>query len=50
MWGTDWPMVEQKCGYAKALAVVRDELKFLTDDDKAWILGKTVLRLWPFKA
>ena len=48
MWGTDWPMVEKKCGYAKALAVVRDELKFLTAEDKEWILGKTVLKLWPF--
>ena len=49
MWGTDWPMVEKKCGYAKALAVVRDEMKFLTAEDKEWILGKTVLKLWPFK-
>jgi predicted TIM-barrel fold metal-dependent hydrolase len=49
MWGTDWPMVEQKCGYAKALAIVRDELKFLTAEDKEWILGKTVLKLWPFR-
>jgi predicted TIM-barrel fold metal-dependent hydrolase len=48
MWGTDWPMVEKKCGYAKALAVVRGELKFLTPADKEWILGKTALKLWPF--
>jgi len=48
MWGTDWPMVEPYCGYAKALAVVRDEMKFLNDDDKSWILSKTVDRVWPF--
>ncbi len=48
MWGTDWPLVEAKCGYAKALAIVRDEMKFLNDDDKGWILAKTVERLWPF--
>lgn len=49
MWGTDWPMVEQYCGYAKALALYRDELKFLNDDDRRWILGGTALRLWEFK-
>ena len=48
MWGTDWPMVEKHCGYAKALAVVRDEMKFLSEEDKHWILGRTVERVWPF--
>ena len=48
MWGTDWPLVERHCGYAGALAIVRDELKFLNDEDKRWILGKTVERIWPF--
>jgi len=48
MWGTDWPMVEAHCGYARALAVVRDEMKFLSEEDKSWILGKTVERVWPF--
>jgi len=48
MWGTDWPMVEKHCGYAKALAVVRDEMKFLNEEDKTWILGRTVERVWPF--
>jgi len=49
MWGTDWPMVEKHCGYAKALAVVRDEMKFLSEEDKSWILGRTVERVWPFR-
>ncbi len=48
MWGTDWPLVERKCGYAGALDIVRKELAFLNDTDREWILGKTVLRLWPF--
>lgn len=48
MWGTDWPMVEPYCGYAKALAMVRDEMKFLTEDDKSWMLGRTVERVWKF--
>lgn len=48
MWGTDWPLVENKCGYAKALALVRDEMDFLNAEDKRWILGGTVERIWPF--
>jgi L-fuconolactonase len=48
MWGTDWPLVENYCGYAKALAVVRDEMKFLNAEDKSWILSKTVERVWKF--
>jgi predicted TIM-barrel fold metal-dependent hydrolase len=46
MWGTDWPVVERFCGYARALAVVREEMKFLTDEDQGWVLGKTVERVW----
>jgi L-fuconolactonase len=48
MWGTDWPLVERHCGYAKALTLVRDEMKFLNEEDKSWILSKTVERVWPF--
>ena len=48
MWGTDWPMVETHCGYAKALAMVRDEMKFLNDEDKSWMLSRTVERVWKF--
>ena len=42
------PGVEAYCGYAKALALYRDELAFLTASDRRWILGGTALRLWPF--
>ena len=48
MWGTDWPLVERECGYAGALDLVRREFAFLNDADREWILGTTVLRLWPF--
>ena len=44
MWGTDWPGVEEHCGYAKALQLVRDEMDFLNEDDKRWMLGKRPLR------
>ncbi len=48
MWGTDWPVSENHTTYDKTLAVVRDEMKFLNDEDKSWILGKSVERVWPF--
>ena len=46
MWGTDWPIVEAHCGYAKALAMVRNEMKFLNEEDKSWMLRRTVERVW----
>lgn len=48
MWGTDWPVCLGKAEYAQALSVVRDEMTFIAPDDLEWILGKTVLQLWPF--
>ena len=50
MWATDWPIVEQtpNASYDKALRVVRDEMKFLNDDDKRWMLSKTIERVWSF--
>lgn len=48
MWGTDWPLVESRCGYAKALELVRDQMDFLSREDKEWMLSKTIERLWPF--
>ena len=50
MWATDWPIVEQtpNATYANALRVVRDDMKFLNEDDKRWMLSKTIERVWPF--
>jgi predicted TIM-barrel fold metal-dependent hydrolase len=48
MWGTDWPLVERSCGYTKALTLITRELDFLNQEDKSWILSKTVERVWPF--
>ena len=50
MWATDWPIVEDRSTYARALSVVRDEMAFLNADDKRWMLAKTVERVWPFPA
>ncbi len=49
MWATDWPIIENsKATYAEALTVVRDDMKFLNEDDKHWMLSKTIERVWPF--
>lgn len=48
MWGTDWPVCKKWTTYEKTLAVVRDEMKFLNQRDKSWVLSKTIERVWPF--
>jgi predicted TIM-barrel fold metal-dependent hydrolase len=46
MWATDWPIVEQVSTYARALSVVRDDMKFLNETDKRWMLSQTIERVW----
>ena len=48
MWSTDWPLVEDRASYRRALTVVRDDMKFLNEEDKSWILSKTIERIWAF--
>lgn len=48
MWATDWPIIENVARYEQALSVVRDDMKFLNADDKAWLLSKTIERVWKF--
>lgn len=49
MWASDWPMSEQKTTYSSTLSSVRDDMKFLNDDDRSWILGKTAERVWKLR-
>ncbi len=46
LWGTDFPNIFKACGYQAALDHTNQNLPFLSDDDKAWILGKTAASLW----
>lgn len=48
MWATDWPVCQGWTSYDKTLKVVRDDMPFLNEDDKSWILSKTVQRVWSF--
>jgi L-fuconolactonase len=50
MWGTDWPVSERHSTYTQALTSVRDEMKFLNEEDKSWMLSKSIERVWPFPA
>ncbi len=49
MWATDWPIANNLATYAQRLTVVRDDMAFLSADDKSWILSKSVERVWPFR-
>ena len=48
MWATDWPIVENTATYRQALTVVRDDMKFLNDDDRHWMMNQTIQRVWHF--
>lgn len=48
MWGTDWPVCLARTTYDRTLKVVRDEMTFLNERDKEWILSKSIERVWPF--
>jgi predicted TIM-barrel fold metal-dependent hydrolase len=48
MWATDWPIIEDRSTYDKALTVVRDEMKFFNQDDLRWVLSDTVQKVWKF--
>jgi predicted TIM-barrel fold metal-dependent hydrolase len=49
MWATDWPVLEASgARYAQALTLVRDDMDFLSAEDKRWMLCKTIERVWPF--
>ena len=50
MWGTDWPVCLTNAEYGQTLSVVRDEMSsFISAEDMKWVLGRTALKLWPFK-
>jgi len=49
MWATDWPIVENVSTYTQAFTVVHDDMKFLNEEDKSWIMSRTIERVWPFQ-
>jgi predicted TIM-barrel fold metal-dependent hydrolase len=41
MWGSDWPVQMAQETYEDSISLVRDQLDFLSHDDKEWLLRKT---------
>jgi predicted TIM-barrel fold metal-dependent hydrolase len=46
IWGSDFPHVERKTGYARSLDFVRQNLTLLSESDRARILGGNALALY----
>ena len=47
MWASDCPFqVEEGHHYADSIALIRDRLDFLTDDDRQWMLRKTAEKVY----
>lgn len=48
VWGSDWPFSLHRATYSQSLSCLRDATDVFSEEDLAWILGGTALRLWPF--
>jgi len=46
MWGSNFPS-SREGGYGAQVELARTALPFLSDSDRAWVLGETALTLWP---
>ena len=47
MWATDCPyQVQGSHTYADSIALIRDKLPFLRDEDRSWILSKTAEKVF----
>lgn len=44
-WGSDYPVVRQFMSYRHALEAFRTHCTFVSEEDKAWVLGKSLDRL-----
>lgn len=48
MWGTDWPILQERLSYSRRVSLYRDHLGFLSKTERDDILYRTVQRVWPF--
>ena len=49
MWGSDYPVVNSREGYRQALQLTMDQFGSKSDEDRAWIFGKTALKVFPIR-
>jgi L-fuconolactonase len=47
MWGSDYPPVAGREGYKNSLRYTMDQLMMKTDEDRAWIFGRTAAKVFP---
>jgi L-fuconolactonase len=50
MWGSDFPPVSSREGYANGLNFPLQYFDSLSEDEKAWLFGRTALAVWRFGA
>lgn len=50
MWGSDFPLVNSREGYPLSLKLAMDQFKDKSEEDRAWIFGKTALKVFPVRA
>jgi len=50
MWGSDYPLVNQREGYQRALQLTMEQFTSKSDEDKSWIFGKTAMKVFPIRA
>lgn len=48
MWGSDWPFSLRQMTYAQSLGYIKNEVKFLTPEEREWVTSKTALQIWRF--
>ncbi|MBS10304.1 MAG: hypothetical protein CME19_01710 [Gemmatimonadetes bacterium] len=49
MWGSDYPPVSGREGYANSLSEPMNYFESLSEDERAWIFGKAALKIWKFE-
>lgn len=47
MWGSNWPMRPEEVTVDQRIEVMTRHFPFKSEDDRAWILGRTAESLWP---
>jgi L-fuconolactonase len=50
MWGSDYPLVNQREGYQRALDLTMEQFASKSDEDRAWIFGKTAMKVFPIRS
>ena len=46
MWGSDYPPVSSREGYDNSLSFPSEYFSDLSDEDRAWIFGRTATKVW----